>query len=180
MLVALLTGFVNSIKTVCPTACGFALYGVRDRPPRPCRAGDGRMTEPARDPFGLRFVSPLLIGTLLNPVNSAMIATALVPIGRDLHAGPASTALLLFLMRLRQHPPYVLLGAAIVIHAALVWWELRRGEPFLDVRMLAADRALTTTYVRYALTWLVIYSVVYGFSQWPEEGGLRAAAREPG
>jgi MFS family permease len=50
------------------------------------------MTElPARGPFPFRFVSPLLIGTLLNPVNSAMIATALVPIGRDLHAGPAST-----------------------------------------------------------------------------------------
>jgi MFS family permease len=49
------------------------------------------MTEPVHDPFGRRFVSPLLIGTLLNPVNSAMIATTLVPIGRDLHAGPAST-----------------------------------------------------------------------------------------
>src|SRR5919197_3779847 len=43
-------------------------------------------------PFGFRFMSPLLIGTLLNPVNSAMIATALVPIGRDFHVGPSSTA----------------------------------------------------------------------------------------
>jgi MFS family permease len=296
------------------------------------------MTESVRDAFGFRFVSPLLIGTLLNPVNSAMIATALVPIGRDLHAGPASTvwlvaglylaaavgqptmgriadmygprkvivaglvlvlaagltgaaapglgvlvfarvllglgtsaaypaamtmiraraeeagvatpapvlgmvaitsqvsaavgpalggllvgftgwrsiflvnvpvaaagivlaflwlpaddrgrrrgsgsldltgvvlfaagltALLLFLMRLRNHPPYVLLGAAVVILATLVWWELRRDEPFLDIRMLAANRALTMTYVRYALTWLVVYSVLYGFSQWLEEG----------
>ena len=296
------------------------------------------MTEPAREAFGFRFVSPLLLGTLLNPVNSAMIATALVPIGRDLRAGPASTAwlvaglylaaavgqptmgriadmygprkvivaglvlvlaagltgalapglgwlvfarvllglgtsaaypaamtmiraraqetgiatpgdvlgmiaitsqvsaavgpalggllvgftgwrsiflvnvpvaaagivlallwlpaddparrerhgsldlvgvvlfaaglttLLLFLMRLRNHPPYVLLGAAVVLLAALVWWERRRDEPFLDVRMLAANRALTATYARYALTWLVIYSVVYGFSQWLEDG----------
>jgi MFS family permease len=296
------------------------------------------MTESGREAFGFRFVSPLLIGTLLNPVNSAMIATALVPIGRDLHAGPASTAwlvaglylaaavgqptmgriadmygprkvivaglvlvlaagltgalapglgwlvfarvllglgtsaaypaamtmiraraqeagiatpgtvlgmvaitsqvsaavgpalggllvgftgwrsiflvnvpvaaagivlallwlpaddparrerhgsldlvgvalfaaglttLLLFLMRLRSHPPYVLLGTAVVLFAALVWWELRREEPFLDVRMLAANRALTMTYARYALTWLVIYSVVYGFSQWLEDG----------
>lgn len=80
------------------------------------------------------------------------------------------TALLLFLMRLRTHPPYLLLGAAIVILAALVWWELRRVEPFLDVRMLAGNRALTMTYVRYALNWLVVYSVMYGFSQWLEEG----------
>src|SRR5918992_770074 len=43
-------------------------------------------------PFGFRFMSPLLIGTLLNPINSAMIATALVPIGHDLNVGPSSTA----------------------------------------------------------------------------------------
>src|SRR5919197_3955196 len=46
-------------------------------------------------PFGFRFMSPLLIGTLLNPINSAMIATALVPIGRDLRVGPSSTAWLI-------------------------------------------------------------------------------------
>src|SRR5918992_327376 len=46
-------------------------------------------------PFGFRFMSPLLLGTLLNPINSAMIATALVPIGRDLHVGPSSTAWLI-------------------------------------------------------------------------------------
>ncbi len=293
---------------------------------------------PVRTPFGFRFVSPLLIGTLLNPVNSAMIATALVPIGRDLHVGPSSTVwlvaglylaaavgqptmgrvaelygpkkvmltglvlvlaagltgavapglawlvvaralmglgtsaaypaamtmiraraeeagvevpsrvlgrlaitsqvsaavgpalggllvgftgwrsiflvnvpvaltgivlaalwlpadrparrdrrgaldmvgvglfatgltvLLFFLMRLRAHPPYVLLGAAIAIFVLLVAWELRRDEPFIDVRMLAANRPLTVTYARYALTWLLIYSVMYGLSQWLEEG----------
>lgn len=296
------------------------------------------MRRPEHRPFGFRFISPLLLGTLLNPVNSAMIATALVPIGRDLRAGPASTAwlvaglylaaavgqptmgrvadmygprkvavtglvlvlaaglagtlapglgalvfarvllglgtsaaypvamtmiraraeaariitpgtvlglvaitgqvsatvgpalggllvgslgwrwiflvnvpvaalgvvltllwlpaddparrdrggsldlvgvvlfagglatLLLFLMRLRGHPPYALLGVAAVLLAALVWWELRRAEPFLDVRMLAANRGLSATYARYALTWLVLYSVLYGFSQWLEDG----------
>jgi MFS family permease len=80
------------------------------------------------------------------------------------------TVLLFFLMRLRAHPPYVLLGAAIAIFALLVAWELRRDEPFIDVRMLAANRPLTVTYARYALTWLLIYSVMYGLSQWLEEG----------
>ena len=297
---------------------------------------------PPHSTFGFRFVSPLLIGTLLNPVNSAMIATALVPIGRDLHVGPATTAwlvvglylaaavgqptmgriaelhgprkvsvaglilvlaagltgafapglgwligarvllglgtsaaypaamtmiraraegagiettgpvlgliaitsqvsaavgpalggllvglsgwrsiflvnvplaaagivlaflwlpadssargaqdardrgsldvvgvvlfaagltaLMLFLMRLRAHPPYILLGVAIVIFVLLVTWELRRDDPFLDIRMLAHNRALAMTYLRYALTWVVVYSVMYGFSQWLEEG----------
>lgn len=295
---------------------------------------------PAPKIFGPRFVSPLLIGTLLNPINSAMIATALVPIGRALHAGPASTAwlvaglyvaaavgqpamgriaelhgprkvsltglvlvlvagltgafasglgwlvtarvllgvgtsaaypaamtmiraragragiatpsrvlgviaitsqvsaavgpalggllialsgwrsiflvnvplalaglvltllwlpadregwvasrggrsfdpagialfaagltvLLLFLMRLRPHPPYLLLAAAVVIFAVLVWWETHRAEPFIDVRVIARNRALAATYLRYAVTWVVIYCMMYGFSQWLEEG----------
>jgi MFS family permease len=290
-------------------------------------------------PFGFRFMSPLLIGTLLNPVNSAMIATALVPIGRDLHVGPSSTAwlvaslylaagvgqptmgrvaelygprkvsaaglvlvmiagivgalapdlgwlvvsrvllgvgtsaaypaaitmirtradnagismpgsvlglisitsqvsavvgpalggvlvgltgwrsiflvnvplavaglvlgqmwlprdrdrprvredtgidvvgivlfaaamtaLLLFLMRLRPDPPYVLLVVALVLVAVLIGWERRKKEPFLDVGMLIRDRGLSMTYVRFGLHWVVVYSVLYGLSQWLEEG----------
>jgi MFS family permease len=82
----------------------------------------------------------------------------------------AMTALLVFLMRLRPHPPYVLLAVAVVLFAVLAYWELRRDDPFLDVRMLAHDSALTMTYVRYALHWLVIYCVIFGFGQWLEEG----------
>ena len=40
-----------------------------------------------------------------------------------------------------------------------MWWS--RGEPFRDVRMPGANRALTIPYVRYALIWLAIR--VYGF-----------------
>jgi MFS family permease len=84
--------------------------------------------------------------------------------------GAAMTTLLLFLMRLRPHPPYALLAAAVAFFCALAWWELRRDNPFLDVRMLAHDRGLTLTYVRYALHWLIIYCVLFGLSQWLEEG----------
>ncbi len=42
--------------------------------------------------FGPRLVAPLFVGSMLNPINSTMIATALVPIGRTFHAGAASTA----------------------------------------------------------------------------------------
>src|ERR1039458_8843697 len=41
-----------------------------------------------RKPFGWRFISPLLIGSSLNPINSSMIATGLVGIGLDFHKGP--------------------------------------------------------------------------------------------
>ncbi|MDJ1132780.1 MFS transporter [Streptomyces iconiensis] len=42
--------------------------------------------------FGARLMTPLLLGSVLNPVNSTMIATALVAIGRAFHVGAADTA----------------------------------------------------------------------------------------
>jgi MFS family permease len=54
----------------------------------------------AGNPFGLRFTSPLLLGSSLNPINSSMIATALVGIGVDFHKGPATTATLISVLYL--------------------------------------------------------------------------------
>ncbi|MGW8377023.1 MFS transporter [Streptomyces sp. ODS28] len=45
-----------------------------------------------RSPFGARLMTPLLLGAVLNPVNSTMIATALVAIGRAFGVGAADTA----------------------------------------------------------------------------------------
>ncbi|MEV6670191.1 MFS transporter [Streptomyces sp. NPDC051162] len=42
--------------------------------------------------FGGRFMAPLLLGAVLNPVNTTAIATALVAIGHDFGTGPAGTA----------------------------------------------------------------------------------------
>ncbi|WP_405806133.1 MFS transporter [Streptomyces sp. NBC_01187] len=45
--------------------------------------------------FGVRLMAPLLLGSLLNPVNSTMIATALVAIGHGFGVGAADTAWLI-------------------------------------------------------------------------------------
>ncbi|MFE9891400.1 MFS transporter [Streptomyces sp. NPDC005529] len=50
--------------------------------------GDGR---PA-DRFDRRLIAPMVLGSVLNPVNSSMIAVALVPIGSALGAPPSQTA----------------------------------------------------------------------------------------
>ena len=42
--------------------------------------------------FDRRLIAPLVLGSMLNPVNSSMIAVALVPIGLALHASASSTA----------------------------------------------------------------------------------------
>ncbi|GAA1655941.1 MFS transporter [Fodinicola feengrottensis] len=51
------------------------------------------------------------------------------------------------------------------------------AAPFAEVRMLVRNRALTATYLRYALTFLVTYSFLYGWTQWLEQSaGLSASA----
>jgi MFS family permease len=79
----------------------------------------------------------------------------------------AITALLVFLMGLptmRWAALVVSVAAAVV----LVLLELRAGNPFIDVRLMVSNGPLTRTYVRYALTLLGIYVMLYGFPQWAE------------
>jgi MFS family permease len=50
---------------------------------------------PSHAPFGFRFVLPLALGSTLNPINSTMIAVALVPIAADFHASVADAGWLI-------------------------------------------------------------------------------------
>jgi hypothetical protein len=98
-----------------------------------------------RDPFGFGFVSPIQIGTPLNPIGPAMIATVLVPIGRDLgrisepHGtaeGPGG--------RIRpgtggRPDRHARPGPRPGDHES----GRCHAQPYVDVRMLVANRALT-------------------------------------
>lgn len=42
--------------------------------------------------FDQRLIAPMVLGTILNPVNSSMLAVALVPIGLAFGAPPSETA----------------------------------------------------------------------------------------
>ncbi|MFE7300690.1 MFS transporter [Streptomyces sp. NPDC057579] len=92
---------------------------------------------------------------------------SLDPFGIALFAS-ALTCAMFFLLRL-DAPRWPLLAPTAALTAALVWWQLRHPQPFLDLRMLARNRALVLTYLRHGLAYLVIYSVLYGFSQWLEQ-----------
>ncbi|WP_420310515.1 MFS transporter [Streptomyces sp. YS-B37] len=86
------------------------------------------------------------------------------------------TALVVFLMAL---PRIEWVTLAVFAAAALptVWWELRKPAPFFDFRGLAANGALTRTYLRQALTLLGTYTVMYGVTQWMEAAhGLSSVA----
>ncbi|HVT70937.1 MAG TPA: MFS transporter [Trebonia sp.] len=79
----------------------------------------------------------------------------------------AMIALLLFLFGLPRAEWY-LLAISVALWIALAWWELRAGAPFLDLRMLRSNQALTRTYLRFGLTMLCLYVVLYGITQWIE------------
>ena len=88
--------------------------------------------------------------------------------------GGTIAALLVFIMSL-PNPDWIALAIAVLLGAALVGWELRAGRPFFDVRLLARNRALTQTYLRWAILGLCVYTVLYGITQWLEAGrGLSA------
>jgi len=42
--------------------------------------------------FDRRLIAPMILGSVLNPINSSMLTVALVPIGRAFHVSPAQTA----------------------------------------------------------------------------------------
>ena len=46
-------------------------------------------------PFGFKFMAPLALGATLNPINSTILSTALVPIAESLHASVAETGWLI-------------------------------------------------------------------------------------
>ncbi|HEY3504982.1 MAG TPA: MFS transporter [Actinocatenispora sp.] len=97
------------------------------------------------------------------------------PPGLLLFAG-AMTTLMLFLLSLADRPHWWLAALFVPLAGALLWRELRCAEPFLDVRLLGRNRALTGTYLRTALTYVAFYAVFYGLPSWLEEGrGLSAA-----
>ncbi|WP_028922922.1 MFS transporter [Pseudonocardia acaciae] len=82
----------------------------------------------------------------------------------------AMTALMALLLSLTTGVRWWLLPVFLAALAALVWRELRAAEPFLDLRALAGNTALTGTYLRVGLTYTAFYLIFYGLPQWLEQG----------
>ena len=88
--------------------------------------------------------------------------------------------LLAFVLTLPTGPQPLLLGAAIVSGALFVMRELAAATPFVDLRLLARNRALIWIYAQFAGVNLVFYGVFFGLPIWLEEvRGFSAAAAGP-
>ncbi|MEV0006825.1 MFS transporter [Streptomyces sp. NPDC051840] len=92
---------------------------------------------------------------------------SLDPLGIGLFT-TALTVLAFFLLDLAD-PRWWLLAPFAVLTAVLVRWQLRAPRPFIDLRMLAGNGPLLRTYARHGLGYLLVYCVMYGFTQWLEE-----------
>jgi MFS family permease len=90
-------------------------------------------------------------------------------VGMTLFASTIS-ALMFFLMDLKKTPHWLLVPVTAALLALLVAHSARRAlaQPFLDFRMLAANKALASTYLRFGVTCILAYAVLYGFAQWLE------------
>lgn len=85
-------------------------------------------------------------------------------------------AFLLFLMHPAGSDWYLVL-LAVAAAVAFTWRELRAADPFLDLRVLGGNLPLLATYGRTLLAYVVSYAVLYGFSQWLEEGRRLSASQ---
>ncbi|MBM7788096.1 MFS transporter [Tenggerimyces flavus] len=77
-------------------------------------------------------------------------------------------SLLVFLLYLDDQPRWWLLIAFAVLAVLLVLRERSVDEPFLDVRGLAANPALTSVLLQQGLTNLIFYCVFFGLPMWLE------------
>ncbi|MFC7330609.1 MFS transporter [Marinactinospora rubrisoli] len=74
-----------------------------------------------------------------------------------------------FLLSVAAEPEWLLLPLAVAGGAALVWRELRTVQPFVDLRMLAANRPLLAVFAQNAAVNVVFYLSFVGLPQWLQE-----------
>ncbi|WP_194897626.1 MFS transporter [Catenulispora pinisilvae] len=129
-------------------------------------------------PFAAVALVLTLVGIPSDPararIGSLRALAARIDLVGMLGFGGSLTALVVFLNTLPRLG-WPALAISVVLAVALVAWELRVAQPFLDVRLLASNKALTRTYIRNGLTLLGTYVILYGLTQWLEAArGLSA------
>jgi MFS family permease len=98
-------------------------------------------------------------------VSGRQLLHALDMAGVVLFLGLVSSTML-FLLSLTTDPVWWLIPAWALVFALFVQWERRADEPFIDVRALARNRALSATLARTLLTYTAFYCVFFGIPQW--------------
>jgi MFS family permease len=72
----------------------------------------------SRSPIGFTFIAPLALGATLNPINSTMLSTALVPIAESFHVDLADTGWLIAVLYLTTAVAQPSLGRLVDLFGA--------------------------------------------------------------
>jgi MFS family permease len=111
---------------------------------------------------------------LLPPIAGKSTARGFDVPGMALFATALATSMA-FLLELRLDTLW-LLAVGVLALVAFVVRENRIDDPFLDLRVLRGSPALVRSYLRALLSGTFSYSILYGLTQWLEDGrGLSAS-----
>ncbi|WP_242497792.1 MFS transporter [Microbacterium protaetiae] len=80
----------------------------------------------------------------------------------------AAVALTIALLGAGGEATWAVVAAGVVALGLFVWRELRARSPFIDVRMLAANRALTLSYLGFTVFSALYYLAFFGLPQFLE------------
>nr|WP_273378470.1 MFS transporter [Actinopolymorpha pittospori] len=116
--------------------------------------------------LGIVLALKLLPKSPPQPARGPLLAAIDLP-GIVLFSG-SLTALLVFLLSLADRPTWWLAPAVVVLGFLLVRRELAAPAPFLDIRDLRANRALTSVLGQQGGVNLVFYCVFFGLPVWLE------------
>jgi MFS family permease len=103
---------------------------------------------------GRRVMVPIMLATMLNPLNSSLILTALVPIGNEFHAGPLQTGWLIAGLYLSSAVAQTPLGKCVDVLGAR-----RTLLAGLAVAAVAAAMGALAP----SLGWLIAARILLGF-----------------
>jgi len=109
-------------------------------------------------PRDARIREGLRIGELLAQFDLAGIAVFTL----------AMTAVMLFLMNLTHGIHFGGLVATLLLLGLLVVVERRVRQPFIDIRLIVANHALSGTYAHHVLLNFVLYCLFYAIPQWSQ------------
>lgn len=101
------------------------------------------------------------------------IATATMPAPRrslDIPGILIFSGVLVSLFLLESQRPFNWLWPAtlVVSLAMLIFWELRREDPFIHVRLFRQQPFLTLVYIQSTASSYILYLILYGLPQWLE------------
>jgi len=83
--------------------------------------------------------------------------------------GGVMASVLTLLLSVPGHPPWPLLLLAVVAALVFIQHESRTDTPFLDVRLLVANRRLVWVYAQFLAVSLCFYAIFFGLPLWLEE-----------